>query len=65
MLLIACRTTSPTLEIPPLALTRPERPVLEGEYSDMVLQLIKYSYELEEYSTRLENYISDINEILS
>lgn len=65
MLLAGCRTTSPTIEIPPLALTRPERPVLEGEYSDMVLQLIEYSYELEGYSTRLENYLSDINEILN
>ena len=65
MLLTACRTTSPALEIPPLTLTRPERPVLEGEYSDMVLQLIEYSYELEGYSTRLESYITDINEILS
>lgn len=65
VLLAGCRTTSPTIEIPPLALTRSERPVLEGKYSDMVLQLIEYSYELEEYSLRLEQYISDINRILN
>lgn len=52
------------MTIPDMTLVKPTRPQLTGTYEDMVRTLIRYGYELEYYCDGLEDYISDISEIL-
>lgn len=65
MLASGCQTTSnPVIEIPDLSIARPERPILAGDYENVVGQLIVYSNQMETYADTLEDYIVEINYIL-